>query len=163
MKIILEQFAAYNIWADTLVLARLRQLPQELLTKENGSSFGSIYKTLVHMMEAESIWWQRLKLQEHVQLPEKDMEENLEELAQKFLTLSRQWYEWIKNSNEKNITHVFGYQNTHKEYFKQPVNEMLMHLFNHQTYHRGQIITMLRQAGVSKIPKTDFIVFTRKK
>ncbi|MGI8581133.1 MAG: DinB family protein [Chitinophagaceae bacterium] len=41
--------------------------------------------------------------------------------------------------------------------------EMLLHLFNHQTFHRGQIVTMFRQLGFDKIPPTDFIVFSRSK
>ena len=163
MKQLLAQYAAYNLWANKILLEKLAQVSGEILKKEMGSSFGSIYETLVHLMEVESIWWQRLKLQEHVQVPAKDPEENFDELSKQLLALSRQWSEWVLNANEKNITHVFAYQNTKMEYFKQPVYEMLLHLFNHQTFHRGQIITMLRQNGIEKIPATDFIVFSRSK
>lgn len=163
MKQLLAQYAAYNLWANKILLEKLAQVSKEIVHKEMGSSFSSIYKTIVHLMEVESIWWQRLKLQEHVQVPAKDPEENFEELSKQLLALSRQWSEWVLNANEKNITHVFAYQNTKMEYFKQPVYEMLLHLFNHQTFHRGQIITMLRQNGIEKIPATDFIVFSRSK
>jgi uncharacterized damage-inducible protein DinB len=40
---------------------------------------------------------------------------------------------------------------------------MLLHLFNHGTYHRGQLVTMLRELGIEKIPPTDFIVWSRRK
>ena len=83
------------------------------------------------------------------------------ELSKKLLQLSRQWEEWVRNANEANITHVFAYQNSKKELFKQPVYEVLLHLFNHQTYHRGQLATIFRQLGFEKIPPTDFIVFSR--
>lgn len=162
MKQLLQQYSAYNLWANTILSGRLAQLPGDILHKDMGSSFGSIYKTVVHLMEVESLWWQRLKLQEHVQMPEKDPEENFEELSIKLLVLSKQWNGWVKEANEKNIEHVFGYYNSKKEFFKQPVYEVLLHLFNHQTYHRGQIVTMMRQNGVDKIPATDFIVFSRK-
>lgn len=46
---------------------------------------------------------------------------------------------------------------------KLPVNVILMHVFNHATYHRGQLVTMLRQLGVKKIPQTDFMVYMSKK
>jgi uncharacterized damage-inducible protein DinB len=111
----------------------------------------------------ESVWWQRLKLQEPVQLLEKDPENNFDTASRKLLELSKQWNGWVADANEKKITHVFGYYNSKKEFFKQPVYEMLLHLFNHQTYHRGQIVTLLRQNGIDKIPPTDFIVFSRKK
>lgn len=163
MKQILNQYAGYNYWANKIILEKLARVPHELWTLENGSSFGSIYKTVVHMMETESVWWQRLKLKERVELPEKDNEQNEAAISQELLFQSKQWKDWVHAANDKIITHVFGYQNTHKELFKQPVYEMLMHLFNHQSYHRGQIVTMLRQAGIDKIPATDFIVFCRKK
>ncbi len=163
MKQLLQQYSAYNLWVNKILLEKIAQIPKEILDKDMGSSFGSIYKTLVHLMEVESIWWQRLQLHEHVQWPGKDLDDNFGELSQQLLSLSKQWNEWVIQANEINITHVFGYQNSKKEFFKQPVYEMLLHLFNHQTYHRGQIITMLRQNGVDKIPATDFIVFSRNK
>jgi uncharacterized damage-inducible protein DinB len=163
MKELIQKYAAYNLWANKTLLAKLTDVPSQVLHKETGSSFGSIYKTLVHLMEVEEIWWQRLKLQDHVQLPEKDPNENMELISGKLLTLSKQWSNWVMDSNEKNLTHVFGYYNSKKEFFKQPVNEVLLHLFNHQTYHRGQIVTLLKQNGIDKIPATDFIVFIRNK
>lgn len=163
MKELFQQYSAYNLWANKILLEKLAQVPKEIIHKEMGSSFGSIYKTLVHLMEVESIWLQRLQLQEHIQVPEKDPDENFEELSKKLSSFSKGWSDWVNETNEKNITHVFGYYNSKKEYFKQPVYEMLLHLFNHQTYHRGQIITMLRQNKIDKIPATDFIVFARSK
>ncbi|MGB3005447.1 MAG: DinB family protein [Chitinophagaceae bacterium] len=38
-----------------------------------------------------------------------------------------------------------------------------MHVFNHAAYHRGQLINMLRQLGVKKLPATDFIIWSRNK
>src|SRR5665647_1302734 len=108
MKQLLAQYAAYNLWANKILLEKLAQVSKEIVHKEMGSSFGSIYETLVHLMEVESSWWQRLKLQEHVQVPAKDPEENFGELSKQLLALSRQWNEWVLNANEKNITHVFA-------------------------------------------------------
>jgi uncharacterized damage-inducible protein DinB len=163
MKQLLQQYAAYNLWANKIITDKLSQISTEILYKEMNDSFGGIYKTVIHLLDVESIWWQRLKLQEHVEWPGKNFEGNFEELSQQLLLLSKQWSDWVHAANDINLTHVFGYQNSKKEFFKQPVYEMLMHLFNHQTFHRGQIITMLRQNGIEKIPRTDFIVFSRKR
>ena len=163
MKQLLQQYAAYNMWANKTLTERIAQLPPDTIHKEMNSSFNTIFKTMVHLMDVESIWWQRLKLQEHVEWPGKSFNGTLEELSQQLLLLSKQWNDWLQNTNEVNLTHVFAYQNSKKEHFKQPVYEMLLHLFNHQTFHRGQIITMMRQNGIEKIPPTDFIVFSRTK
>ncbi len=58
---------------------------------------------------------------------------------------------------------AFDYENSKGEQFKQPIFQMLLHVFNHGTYHRGQLVTMLRQLGVENIPATDFIVWSREK
>ncbi|HEY5406277.1 MAG TPA: DinB family protein [Ginsengibacter sp.] len=163
MKQLLQQYAAYNIWANKIITERIAQLPEDIIYKETEGSFSSIYKTVVHLMDVESVWWQRLKLAEHPVWPGIGFKESFGELSRQLLSLSKQWNEWVLNTNEANLTHVFAYHNSKKEYFKQPVYEMLVHLFNHQTYHRGQIVTMMRQLGIEKIPATDFIVFSRKK
>jgi uncharacterized damage-inducible protein DinB len=163
MKQIFLSYSAYNLWANRILSDRAGQLSGEILHKDMNSSFGSIYGTFVHLMEVENIWWQRLRLQERVQSPQQDPEEDFKELSSKLLSLSLQWNTWVTEAGDMHFTHVFGYQNSKKEFFKQPVYEMLLHLFNHQTYHRGQIVTMMRQNGTTRIPGTDFISFSRKK
>ena len=162
MKQLLLQYAAYNLWADDLLMKTLEALPEDILRKETGSSFGNIYNTVFHLMETETIWFQRLQLAEPVLAPQKDSGENFMELSKKLSAVSKQWSDWISEATENKLNHVFGYQNSKKEFFKQPVWQVVMHVFNHQTFHRGQIITMMRQTGVDKIPATDFIVFCRK-
>jgi uncharacterized damage-inducible protein DinB len=161
MKQLLQQYATYNLWANKVILETINGLSEDQINKEITGSFPSVYKTILHMMEVENVWWERLKLAEQTTLSGW-FTGNISELSKKLLQLSQQWLDWIKHSNEVNITHVFAYYNSQKEYFKQPVYEMLLHLFNHQSYHRGQIVTMLRQLGMNKIPPTDFIVWSRK-
>jgi uncharacterized damage-inducible protein DinB len=163
MKQLLQQYAAYNVWANKIITERIRQLPEAIIYQETKSSFSTIYKTVLHLWDVESIWWQRLRLLEHVEWPGVNFEGNFEALSQQLLSFSKQWVQWVTSANEINLTHVFAYHNSKKEYFKQPVYEMLLHLFNHQTFHRGQLVTMMRENGIEKIPPTDFIVFSRKK
>jgi uncharacterized damage-inducible protein DinB len=161
MKQLLQQYAAYNCWANKRITDRANLLTTDQIKQEINSSFPSVFKTTLHMFDVESIWWQRLKLAEYVQFPGEKFTGNFEELSAQLLQLSQQWVTWIQQANDVNLTHVFAYQNSKKEHFKQPVYEMLLHLFNHQTFHRGQIVTMLKQLGAEKIPPTDFIVYSR--
>ena len=161
MKTLLQQLAGFNTWANQKLTELILSLPEDLYQKEVASSFPSIHFTLLHMWSAEHIWWQRLKLAEYVQFPGEKFTGNFEELSAQLLQLSQQWFTWIQQANDVNLTHVFAYQNSKKEHFKQPVYEMLLHLFNHQSFHRGQIVSMLRQLGADKIPPTDFIVYSR--
>jgi uncharacterized damage-inducible protein DinB len=163
MKEILQQCTAYTIWANQKIFDWIANLSEEQIDQEITSSFSSLRKTIVHMWDAEAAWYQRLKLVEKIEVPSAAFTGNFAELVKKVNQQSLTWKEWVDHATEVQLQHVFAYQNSKKEQFKQPVYEMLLHIFNHGTYHRGQLVTMLRQLGVDKIPQTDFIVFCRKK
>jgi len=163
MKELLQQLSSYHIWANQLLLDQISQLTEEQQTQEVPSSFNSLYKTVVHVWDAESIWWQRLKLSERIIRPSEAFKGNIKDAASNLLHQNKQWNEWIINAQEHMLQHVFLYQNTKREQFKQPVYQMLLHVFNHGTYHRGQLVTMLRQLGIEKISSTDFILWSRRK
>lgn len=159
----LLQLSAYNLWANQVLFQAVGDLPSELHQAAIGGSFPSLHKTIVHLWDAESIWWQRMKLQERITVPGDTFAGTTPEAARQVQLLNKQWHEWIVASQEHVLQHVFMYQNTKREQFKQPIYQMLLHLFNHGTYHRGQIVNQLRQLGITKIPATDFILWSRKK
>lgn len=163
MKELLLQLATYNVWANGLLLDVILQLPEEQQKAEIKSSFPSLFLTTLHMWDAESVWWQRLKLSERVVAPSENFDGGILDVANGLLQQNRQWQEWVANAQEHMLQYVFSYQNSKREQFKQPVYQMLVHLFNHGTYHRGQLVTILRQLNVKKIPQTDFIVWSRKR
>jgi uncharacterized damage-inducible protein DinB len=146
-----------------LLLDVINQLPEEKQKQELLSSFKSLYSTVLHVLDAESIWWQRIKLQERIIKPSDDFNGDMKELSNNLLHQNKQWNDWIVNANEHQLQHVFQYQNSKREQFKQPVYQVLLQVFNHGTYHRGQLVNMLRQLGVEKIPGTDFISWSRRK
>ena len=163
MKKVFVQYAAYNMWANQRLTDCISNLSDEQINKEIKSSFKSIYATLLHMLDAESIWWQRVKLQEQIDVPSLNFTGSVLELANSLLKQSKQWKEWVDLATDAALEHEFIYRNSKKEQFKQPVSEVLLHLFNHQSYHRGQLITMLRQVELEQVPNTDLIAFVRKK
>ena len=163
MKKILVPYAAYNVWANQRLADSITNLSDEQINREINSSFKSVYSTLLHLWDVESVWWQRVKLQEVVEWPGVKFSGSVLELSASLIKQSRQWKDWIELATETVLEHEFIYKNSKKEQFKQPVYEALVHLFNHQTFHRGQLITMLRQVGAASIPNTDLISFYRKK
>ena len=163
MKDALSQLAAYNIWANQKLLEIILALPAEKQVQEVPSSFRSLYTTVLHMLSAESVWWQRMKLQERIIPPMESFKGSMQELANELLQQNRQWQDWVNSATEPMLEHVFQYYSNKKELFKQPVCQTILHVFNHGTYHRGQLVNMLRQLGIEKIPQTDFIIWSRKK
>jgi len=163
MKELLKQYAAYNVWATQRIVDIILALPEEKQLAEVPSSFNSLYKCVLHMWDAESGWWQRMKMHEHTIFPSQNFKGTMQEAASSLLQQSKQWEEWVSTASDLSLDHVFQYQNTKREVFKMPVYQMVHHVFNHGTYHRGQLINMLRQLGVEKLPSTDFSVWTRSK
>lgn len=163
MKEILEELSTYNLWANQKLVDVLQATAEDIVHAVLPSSFQTIHSTLLHMWDAESIWWQRIKLQEVVIPPSNSFNGNTIDITTALLHQNKLWETWIKNASIAALEHVFMYQNTRKEQFKQPTYQVLLQVFNHGTYHRGQVVNMLRQSGIEKIPATDFIVWSRKK
>ncbi|MDB5202499.1 MAG: hypothetical protein JWQ27_1908 [Ferruginibacter sp.] len=163
MKQLLVQYATYNLWANKRITDVIANLSDEQLHQQINSSFPTVFTTLLHLWDVENIWWERMRLQEYPAWPSASFSGSVVELISNLLQQSKQWKEWTDLATEKNLQHEFIYRNSKKDQFKQPVNEALHHLFNHQTFHRGQLITMLRQVGVTELPATDLIAFYRKK
>lgn len=163
MKILLQQYAKYNIWANNKFITVLQKLDGEQLDMEIVSSFPTIRKTVYHMWSAEDIWLQRLALVEQPVWAEGVFEGDFAEAIAKWQMASKGLLNFIDQQfDDKAFEHVLQYYNLKKQSFKVPVYAGLMQVLNHATYHRGQLVTMLRQAGVKKIPQTDFHVFTMK-
>lgn len=158
MKELFQQYAAYNIWANKLLIDVIKKLTPEDINKEIASSFSSLHKTAQHMWLAEEVWWKRHKLVEKIVLESNAFTGSFEELVTQWAKQSYQWKEWIDNCTEAQLQHVFSYIRQ-KEQYKLPTYQMMLHVFNHATYHRGQLVTMLRNLGVTKIPSTDFSTF----
>ncbi|HYC41102.1 MAG TPA: DinB family protein [Chitinophagaceae bacterium] len=163
MKELLKLLAAYNLWANQKTCDAILSLPDEQQLQDLPSSFRSLHRTVLHMWDAESIWWQRMKLQEKIVIPSETFQGNMRDAVTGLLQQDQQWLEWIGNASEAALDHVFQYYNLKKEHFRQPVFQVATHVFNHNTYHRGQLVNMMRQLGVEKIPQTDLVVWARKK
>jgi uncharacterized damage-inducible protein DinB len=163
MKKIFFEYAAFNVWAHQQLLDVIGALTDAQRREPIENSFAGLEKTILHLLDAESIWWQRLKLVEHTVRPSEQYDGDFAGLMRQLLRQSRLWQEWVEQATEASLEHEFIYRDNKKVQHKQPVAEVLLHVFNHQTYHRGQLVTMLRQLGVRTIPATDFIAFLRTK
>jgi uncharacterized damage-inducible protein DinB len=162
MKETLLQLSKYNIWANKKLIDVLLKQNEELLDMEIASSFNSLRKTVYHIWGAEDIWLKRLLLAENpVWLPDSFIG-SFSEACVEWQQCSKDIQKFIeKQFDDRAFEHVFQYYSKQQSH-KQQVYITLLHVFNHATYHRGQLVTMLRQAGVNKIPGTDMALFAKK-
>src|SRR5690349_15695244 len=100
MKELLSQLATYNIWANQKLLEIILGLPEEKQKQELPSSFKSLHGTLFHMWDAESIWWQRMKLHERIIRPSDNFNSSMKDVANGLLQQNQQWQEWVNTATE---------------------------------------------------------------
>jgi uncharacterized damage-inducible protein DinB len=161
MKQLLQEYSAYNLWANQTITDLLVQLDESLHQQFVNSSFPNLYGTILHIWDAESGWWQRVQHHEKIMYPSSAFNPSMKEAVNGLLQQSADWMNWLKQQEDLQL--VYDYQNKKKENFSQPLWEILLHVFNHSTYHRGQLITMLRELGQTNLPATDFIQWSRNK
>jgi uncharacterized damage-inducible protein DinB len=159
MKELLDQYARYNVWAHKKLLELINTLNMALHHQEVTSSFNSLYKTVFHVWGAEMIWWRRLN-HEASRVSNDPFNLSMMDLSIALNELDERWMNWVLNREENGLKEELLYTNSKGEQFNQPYSQLLLHLFNHGTYHNGQIVTMLRQLKIEKIPQTDFIAWT---
>jgi len=72
--------------------------------------------------------------------------------------VDRRRQEFIHDLTDDRLDVRIGYENIKGEHWEYPLGHMLQHVVNHSTYHRGQVITMLRQLGANAV-STDFLLY----
>jgi uncharacterized damage-inducible protein DinB len=162
MKKIYLQYALYNVWANKQHIQLIQQFSQDELEKELGGSFPSIQKTVYHLWMAEQIWLQRLQLVENVIMPNEN--ETFNTMISNWQQTSKALVKFVESIfNDNGIEHQVQYKSFNKELFKSSVGDCLHQVFNHASFHRGQLINFCRMLGKTKIPATDYIAFVRRK
>lgn len=159
MKSLLKQFVKYNYWANEKFVSLLKEIPPKHLDATVKSSFPSLRKTLFHIWDGEVLYLNRLKGISLDYFPSEKFP--LTTPVDKLLKTSLEFYEFVKDENEDFFNRQCTYKNTHGAEFTQTFTEMILHCMNHSTFHRGQIITILRGQGYTTFPQTDLIHFLR--
>ena len=161
MKQLLNSFTQYEYWANDRLLPVVFSLTEAQQQETIVSSFPSIYKTLLHIWDANTIWWQRLQKAEQIIVPSLTFHPNSQDIEKGLLQTNQKWIDWVQSASDEDLHAILPYKNIKGDSFAQPVKEIVLHISNHGSYHRGQVVTMLRQIGVEKIPQLDYILFAR--
>lgn len=151
----------YNLWAGDHQLTAIRQLSEEQFNRGLGGSFPSIRKTLLHIVGSEEIWVSRLLERQSPTKMLADEEYPTLELIERQLGATRyKWKNYLDGLADEQLAQPFVYRNLRGEEISLPLWQILHHVANHSTYHRGQISSMLRQLGVTP-PGIDAVVYYR--
>jgi uncharacterized damage-inducible protein DinB len=151
----------YTVWANETLIAKLKTLDESLLHQEVSSSFPSIAKTLLHMWDAEVVWFKRFNGVSLTDWPSKSFNGSTHDLFKGLIESSTGLRDFVQSKGDTFLQSTVKYKNLKGNEFEDPVEYLLYHIVNHGTYHRGQITTMLRSLGISDPASTDIIVYWR--
>jgi uncharacterized damage-inducible protein DinB len=137
-----ERLFSYDEWATREVLRVLPSAPPRSV------------ELLAHILSAERLWWERI----HQQTQSIPVWPNftLDECERQAKEVSELWREYLTKISEGELSQIILYKNTFGESWSNTVEDILMHVYTHSAYHRGQIATNIREAGGTPA-YTDFI------
>lgn len=141
----------YHVWANQTILRRIGELPSSVLHQEVNSSYATIAHALSHINSVDTMWYKVLSgtgmreaLQECMPLNARILP-SIDEYAQAFAETSERLQQWLQSQSDLEQTILLD--NPFAGIRETRLSEMVLHLVNHGTYHRGNISTMLRQLG----------------
>jgi uncharacterized damage-inducible protein DinB len=157
-----RRFARYNRWANRRVYEACAQLAPDDYHAARPSFFGSIHATLNHLLVGDSIWFGRFtgNIPAHMTRLDMILHETLSDLRDARQAKDDEIIAFAESLDEARLNDTFTYTNMAGQQFTDPLFPPLMHVFNHQTHHRGQVHGLLSHAGASP-PSLDMIYFMR--
>jgi uncharacterized damage-inducible protein DinB len=151
----------YHYWARDRLLDALEALTPDQLTRDLGSSFKSIHETMVHTYAAEWAWHSRWNGTSPTALLPSDQFPDLASMRQAWKELEGKMRGFLDRLGGEGIERVFDYTLLSGQAGSTPFWQMLQHVVNHASYHRGQVTTMLRQLGAAPAKPMDMIAYYR--
>jgi uncharacterized damage-inducible protein DinB len=161
MKAHFQMFAAYNRWANARLYAAAFALSDEAYRRDVGLFFGSVHRTLNHLALTDRMWIGRIDRTEATPGPlDRVLYEDRGELWRTRLATDQRLVALVDGVPVNRFAVEHHYRNTAGNAFVQALDQILAHLFNHQTHHRGQVHGGLSMLGKAP-PSLDLLAFQR--
>jgi uncharacterized damage-inducible protein DinB len=142
--------AHYNRWMNEKVYATVAPLSDAERKQERGAFFGSIHGTLNHLLLGDQAWMQRFQGEAvTMKSPRDELFADFEELRAAREAMDAKILAWAETlTDEQGDSEYRFYSVSYQRERALPMRALVMQLFNHQTHHRGQLSTLLSQAGL---------------
>jgi len=153
--------ADYNIWANNIAIEWLDQINDEQWEQATISSFSSVKQTAIHIASAENIWidfWKNVPDPVFLSAGFKGTKNDLIAIWRRS---SAGLKEFVEAYPEENYRQQITFRYPRGGEGRMELWQTFSHIINHSTYHRGQLVTTLRQAGFTKFSSIDLAVYYR--
>ena len=149
MKEYFQQLFMFNHWANDQVVSCLM---------ENQIDDEKVIRIVSHILLAQENWYKRATKQQRDVTVWTVLQRT--EIVSRLSNSDEKWIDFMKNLNEEDFNEILSYQNLAGDPQQSTFQDVLAHVINHATYHRGQVIYLIRDSGIAP-PTTDYIKFAR--
>lgn len=144
--------AGYNQWVNAAIYAAAATLSDAERKRDLGAFFPSLHATLNHNLLGDKIWLGRLaptiSPPYTVNSLREEVHADFAALRAERATIDARIVQWVATFDEMSLEGTFHYHRTNGTPTSFPMLVIVTHFFNHQTHHRGQMTTLLKQLGV---------------
>lgn len=146
------RFLRYNLWANERLGSWLTTVDRNMLYEKTGSSFGTIDRTLQHILSAQIYWHTIFTKGQIIEFNQPIRENAVDQIIADLMTSSQQLIDSLSVLNDQQLTERIQVSDSTQSRY-----EYILHIVNHGSYHRGQVVTMCRAVGITgEIPVTDY-------
>lgn len=153
---VVNELFRHNYWARERQLEACASLTEEQFRRPLGNSFSSIRDTLAHLVAAEWLWLECWRGRPSRPLLSPEEFPTLAALSERWHKVELEMTQYLATLSEEALTAPATYTDPAGQSWTYTLWRMILHLLNHQSYHRGQVATLLRQLGV-KPPEVGFL------
>jgi uncharacterized damage-inducible protein DinB len=158
----LRRLLDYTVWANRRVVRCAATLPAADFKRDAGSSHGGVRGTLSHILGAEWIWLERWKGVSPPRLPDEGEFADVTALRERWKAVERHRESWFANLRPAQVAELVRYRSTEGKLNEAPLWQLVQHVVNHSSYHRGQVVTLLRLLGAAPVG-TDMVAWDRER
>jgi uncharacterized damage-inducible protein DinB len=160
-----RQFYDYHCWANKRVLNHIENLPEETAYQEVKSVFPSVSDVLLHMCRADYIWLKTLSGATYKEVIDsvgkfEAAHRNMAAIKEHVAELEAQYHDFF--SRQTDFEQQVSFQHPTHGTLETTYADVILHVVNHGTYHRGNVTAMLRQLGHTGVP-TDYVYYLYEK
>jgi uncharacterized damage-inducible protein DinB len=156
-----QRLIDFHYWARDRMLDAVDQLSREQFTQDVGGSFGSVRSTVVHTYSAEFVWLRRWKGESPAGMITPEQFPDAASIRRTWADNEVSLRAFFAPLDDHGIQKVIRYKTFAGVESSSPLWQMLQHVVNHASYHRGQVTTLLRQLDAQPPKGTDLITFYR--
>jgi uncharacterized damage-inducible protein DinB len=156
----LARLLEYTVWANHRILRPVATLSVAEYKKDMGASHGGVRGTLTHMVDSELLWLERWKGLSPRTLIDESEFPDVVALRDRWTLVEKHREAWFGALRPSEVNEVIKYKSRDGRSQEAPLFQLIQHVVNHATYHRGQVTSLLRKLG-AKTVATDLVLWDR--